>query len=180
MDYPNLYFVAKSMHLVGAFSWMAGLFYLVRIMVYHAESQLKSEPERSSWGAQYGLMEQKAFNVIIKPATVITWAFGVIMLFVQPLWLQEAWLQAKLVFLLLLTGYTWYCSRHIKLLETGAAGYTHIYYRAMNEIPTILMVGIIFLAVFKSGINWVYLSTGIALFTGLIFYAVRKVNRKRK
>jgi putative membrane protein len=180
MEYYNWYSLSKSLHLVGAFSWMAGLFYLVRIMVYHAESATKNGSDQPAWGAQYNLMEWKAFNVILKPAVVITWSFGVTMLFLQPAWLQEPWMWGKLVFLLILTIYTWYCRVHIVRLESGSTTFTHIHYRAMNEVPTILMVGIIFLAVFKSGINWLYLSLGIGLFTALIFYAVYKVNKARR
>jgi putative membrane protein len=180
MDNYNWYSVAKSLHLIGAFSWMAGLFYLVRIMVYHAATVDLEATQRQAWTKQYSLMEWKAFNVILKPAVVITWMFGVIMLFLQPAWLEQPWLVGKLVFLLLLTVYTWYCRVHIGRLEQGNSSFTHIHYRAMNEVPTILMVGIIFLAVFKSGINWLYLGLGIGIFSALIFYAVQKVNKAGK
>jgi hypothetical protein len=80
----------------------------------------------------------------------------------------------------LLTGYTHYCKGHIRRLEAGTSTFTHLHYRALNEVPTILMVGIIFLAVYKSSISWVYLTLGIGSFTALIFYAVKKANRKRQ
>jgi putative membrane protein len=110
---------------------------------------------------------------------VITWSFGVMMLCLQPIWLEQPWLHAKLGFLVLLTGYTHYCKGHIRRLEAGTSTFTHLHYRALNEVPTILMVGIIFLAVYKSSIHWASLVVGIGLFTALIFYAVKKANRKR-
>jgi putative membrane protein len=173
----NLYFIAKSLHLIGAFSWMAGLFYLVRIMVYHAEAATKTGPEKAVLSAQYNVMEWKAYRIILQPAVIITWSFGCVMLFVQPVWLQDFWFIGKMCFLLLLTGYTHYCKSHIKLLENNTSPFNHLHYRALNEVPTILMVGIIFLAVFKNAINGWYLGIGITLFTSLIFYAVKKANR---
>lgn len=173
------YAAAKALHLIGAISWMAGLFYLVRIMVYHAEANNKPLEERRLLQGQFSLMEWKAYNIILKPAVVITWSFGVILLCLQPIWLEQPWLHAKLGFLVLLTGYTHYCKGHIRRLEAGTSTFTHLHYRALNEVPTILMVGIIFLAVYKSSIHWVSLAVGIGLFTALIFYAVKKANRKR-
>jgi putative membrane protein len=175
----NWYAVAKALHLVGAFSWMAGLFYLVRIMVYHAQASEQPEPARQTLEKQFSGMEWKAYKVILVPALLITWSFGSMMLFLQPIWLEQGWLSGKLFFLLLLTVYTYYCKGHILKLEQGTSNFTHLHYRAMNEVPTIIMVGIIFLAVFKSGINWLYLGIGISAFTGLIFYAVKKANRKK-
>jgi protoporphyrinogen IX oxidase len=175
----DLYSVSKALHLVGAISWMAGLFYLVRIMVYHAEAAAKPDAERRVLEPQFSLMEWKAYRIILQPAVIITWSFGCVMLSVQPAWLHDGWLHGKLFFLLLLTGYTHYCKSHIKALENGSSTFTHLHYRVLNEIPTILMVGILFLAVFKQRINWWYLGAGILLFTALILSAVKKVNRKQ-
>lgn len=172
------YQVAKSMHLIGMVSWMAGLFYLVRIMVNHAEALAGDQQLRSAFAAQYNKMEWKAWKVIIVPAVVLTWSFGTTMLFLQPVWLKEPWIHAKLFFLGGLTFYTWFCKKHIQLLESESTKHTHVYYRALNEVPTVLMVAIIFLAVFKSSINWIYLAIGLLLFSGLIFSAVKKVARK--
>lgn len=180
MEVANWYSVAKALHLIGMVSWMAGLFYLVRIMVYHAEADNRPEPARAILVAQYTVMEWKVYRVIIRPATVITWMFGLLMLLLQPVWLQQAWIYAKLTFVLLLTGYTYYCQVHIRRLELHVSGFTHLHYRVMNEIPTIILAAVVFLAVFRTRINWLYLFCGIGLFAGLIFSAVRKVAAKMK
>lgn len=172
------YSIAKAMHLIGMVSWMAGMFYLVRIMVYHAMAFDKTGPERSVMTQQFSMMEWKSYNVIIKPAVVITWAFGVIMLCIQPVWLQEAWMHLKLALLVLLTGYTHSLKNHIRKLENETSERTHLYYRALNEVPTIFLVAVVFLAVFKSNINYFYWLTGIALFTGLIAWGIKKANSK--
>ena len=166
------------MHLIGMVSWMAGLFYLVRIMVYHAEALQGPSTEREGFAKQYNIMEWKAFRVIIAPAVVITWVFGCTMLGLQSVWLTQGWMHAKLFFLVLLTAYTYFCKIHIQLLEKEQSKYTHIHYRAMNEIPTIILVSVVFLAVFKHLINWWYLSIGVSAFTCLIAYAIYKVNKK--
>ena len=85
MEIASWYSVSKSLHLIGMVSWMAGLFYLVRLMVYHAEAFGLNEPERGTLTRQYGLMEEKVYRIILQPAVVITWVFGVLMLFLQPL-----------------------------------------------------------------------------------------------
>ena len=178
MTLANFYSIAKSLHLIGMVSWMAGMFYLVRIMVYHAMAFDRAEPERSTLTGQYTLMEWKAYKIILRPAVVITWTFGVVMLSIQPAWLREGWMHLKLGFLLLLTGYTHYLQKHIRDLEAGVSRFTHIHYRALNEVPTIFLVAIVFLAVLKTGINYVYLFAGLAIFTGLIAWGIRKANKR--
>ena len=172
-----MYSVCKSLHLIGAVSWMAGMFYLVRIMVYHAMAFERPEPERSTLIKQYTLMEWKAYNIILKPAVVITWTFGTVMLCIQPAWLQQGWMEVKLLFLVLLTGYTHYCKSHIRQLEAGTSQFTHIHYRAFNEVPTIFLVGIVFLAVFRDRINYAGLFGGLGVFIGLISWGIHKANR---
>ncbi len=174
----SLYSIAKALHLIGMVSWMAGMFYIVRIMVYHAMAFDRPEPERDILARQYNEMEWKSYNIIIIPAVVITWSFGVLMLFVQPAWLYQGWMHVKLALLVLLTGYTYYLKSHIRQLEKAESGFTHIHYRALNEVPTIFLVAIVFLAVFKVGINFPILLGGLAAFTGLIFYGIKKANSK--
>lgn len=178
MTLPDVYSFAKALHLVGAVSWMAGLFYLVRIMVYHAEALAGPENSRDLLARQFETMEWKAFRIILRPAVVMTWAFGVVMLCAQPVWLSQGWMHGKLFFLVLLTTYTYYCKSHIHRLESRSSTFTHLHYRALNEVPTIFLIGIVFLAVFKNGINWVWFVLGVGGFAGLIFYAVRRANRK--
>ncbi len=173
------YSIAKALHLIGMVSWMAGLFYLVRIMVYHAMALEKPEPERGILTGQYGLMERKAYNIILKPAVVITWMFGVLMLSIQPVWLHDGWLHLKLFFLLLLTGYTHSLKSHIRRLEDGTSRFNHIHYRAYNEVPTLFLAAIVFLAVFKNGINYAVLFAGLAIFAGLIAWGIKKANAKK-
>ncbi|MEO6757964.1 MAG: CopD family protein [Saprospiraceae bacterium] len=178
MDLSNVYSVSKSIHLIGMVSWMAGMFYLVRIMVNHAMAFLEPEPQRSILARQFTGMEWKSYNIILKPAVILTWSAGVLMICINPDLLAQGWLQWKLGFLVLLSGYTHYLKSHIRQLETGSSNFTHIHYRALNEVPTIFLVAIVFLAVFKTGINYAWLMLGLILFIGLIAWGIRKANQK--
>jgi putative membrane protein len=172
------YAVAKALHLIGVVSWMAGIFYLVRIMVYHAMIGEESSQAREVLHRQYNQMEWKAYKIIIRPAVVISWSFGTMMLSIQPAWLHQPWMHAKLAFLLLLTIYTHGLQTHIKKLESGASRRSHLFFRAWNEVPTTAMVGIIFLAVFKDRIHYASLIIGMLLFTGLIALGIWKANKR--
>ena len=178
MTLSTLYSFAKSLHLIGMVSWMAGMFYLVRIMVYHAMAGEKESPEREILSRQFVTMEWKAYKIILRPAVVITWSFGVMMLCIQPLWFYESWMQVKLAFLLLLTGYTHWLQSHIRQLEAGTSPHSHLYFRALNEVPTIALAGIVFLAVFRDRINFLRLSIGLGIFVGLIAWGIWKANRR--
>ncbi len=178
MDVPNWYSIAKALHLIGMASWMAGMFYLVRIMVYHAMASEKASPDREILRTQFVLMEWKAYKIILRPAVVITWSFGVMMLCISPVWLQQTWMQLKLGFLVLLTGYTHWLQSHIRQLEAGNSPHTHLYFRALNEVPTIALAGVVFLAVFKERISFSALFIGLGIFIGLIAWGIWKANRR--
>ncbi|MFN0034852.1 MAG: CopD family protein [Saprospiraceae bacterium] len=178
MDTANYWYsTAKALHLIGMASWMAGMFYLVRIMVYHAVANEKELPEREILARQFGEMEWKAYKIILRPAVVITWSFGVMMLCIQPVWLEQGWMQLKLAFLLLLTGYTHWLQSHIRHLEAGTSPHSHLYFRALNEVPTIALAGIVFLAVFKDRISLPALFVGLGMFGGLIAWGIWKANK---
>lgn len=179
MELAAWYSIAKALHLIGMASWMAGMFYLVRIMVYHAMARDQESPAREILSSQFVTMEWKAYKIILRPAVVITWVFGVMMLFIQPIWLEQGWMHLKLGFLLLLTGYTYWLQQHIRELEAGKSTHSHYYFRALNEVPTIALAGVVFLAVFKERISYFALITGLSLFVGLIVFGIWKANQKK-
>lgn len=174
------YYLAKAIHLIGMVSWMAGLFYLVRLMVYHAEAFGRPDSERLVLTRQYVLMEGKVYRVILQPALVITWVFGVLMLILQPHWLQQAWMLVKLSAVVLLTAYTAYCRGHIRRLECESGYFSHVHYRILNEVPTIVLLVVVLLAVFRTRTNWLALGLAVGVFSGLILFAIRKVARLRQ
>lgn len=176
----NAYLVFKALHVIGFVSWFGGLFYLVRIFVYHAEIDQKAQELQNSYAEMYALMESRAFKIIATPAMVITWLAGIIMLLITPSWLEQGWMHAKLFFLLGLTGYHFYCKRIIKKFAQNQNPLTSFQFRLLNELPTIFLAGIAFLAVFKSLINFGYLLVGLGIFIGLLYFAAKAYKRKRE
>ena len=178
MEPSTIYSFAKSLHLVGMVSWFAGMFYLVRIFVNHAESNRLEGPEKDFLQRRFSEMETKVYRVIMAPAVVLTWTFGCVMLSIQPIWLEQPWMRAKLACLVLLTGYHHFCKRWMRQLQDGTSTFAHVHFRALNEVPTLFLVAIVFLAVFKDRTNFWFLALGLGAMTALIASAIRKVARK--
>ena len=141
----NSYLIFKSLHLIAVISWMAGLLYLPRIFVYH--SQYNNKPLVSE---VFKVMEKKLFLYIMTPAMTLSWIFGLILIheigFDQ---LGERWMILKLVFVVVLTLYHFYLGRILGQFKLDINKHTHKYYRYINEIPTLLLILIIFVVVFK-------------------------------
>ena len=141
----NSYLIFKSLHLIAVISWMAGLLYLPRIFVYH--SQYNNKPLVPE---VFKVMEKKLFLYIMTPAMTLTWIFGLIIIheidFDQ---LGEKWMILKLVFVVILTLYHFYLGRILGQFKLDMNKHTHKYYRYINEIPTLLLILIIFVVVFK-------------------------------
>lgn len=175
-----LYF--KALHIVGFVTWFAGLFYLVRMFVYHTESREKPEPEQSILTNQFNLMQWRVYKIICTPAMVLTWVCGLAMLFIYGLeWLQSnPWMYIKLMLLILLTGYHFSCKRIIKQLENGESTYTSFQFRLLNELPTLFLLSIVLLAVLKNSLNFLWAFLGVLGFGFLLFFAAKMYKKYRK
>ena len=140
----NSYLLFKSLHLIAVISWMAGLLYLPRIFVYHSEnnSEIISNVFKT--------MERKLFYYIMTPAMILSWLFGLVLIheigFQQ---LASLWLQLKLVFVILLTLYHFYLGLLVNRFKLDQNKKTSKFYRYINEIPTLLLILIVFIVVFK-------------------------------
>ena len=144
----NTYLLFKSIHLIAVISWMAGLLYLPRIFVYHSESikNKKSEDLLST----FKTMERRLFTYIMNPAMIISWIFGVLLIHSVGIDnLSTFWLQLKLFFVIILTIYHFFLFQHLRKFIENSNSYSPKFYRIINEIPTILLIGIIFIIVFK-------------------------------
>jgi protoporphyrinogen IX oxidase len=133
-----LYF--KIFHLVGMVSWMAGLFYLPRLFVYHAEARELPDAARGPVQQQLNLMMGRLLNIITTPAMVMTFIGGIGMLVLMPALLQQPWMQVKLALVLALGGYHGWCSGTRKKLTRGDIVGTAKGYRTANEVPTVALV----------------------------------------
>ena len=141
----NTYLLFKSLHLIAVISWMAGLLYLPRIFVYH--SQYSTKPIISD---VFKTMERKLFFYIMTPAMTLSWLFGLLLIheigFHQ---LSQTWMILKLIFVVLLTIYHFYLGRILGQFKLDLNVHSHKFFRFINEIPTLLLILIIFVVVFK-------------------------------
>ena len=141
----NSYLLFKSLHLIAVISWMAGLLYLPRIFVYHAENQNNKDISKT-----FKVMEKKLFYYIMMPSMFLTWVFG--LLLVGSLGFStfsELWFQLKIIFVLILTFYHFYLGNIINLFLIDKNDKSSKFYRIINEVPTILLILIVFIVVFK-------------------------------
>ena len=140
----NLYLLFKSLHLISVISWMAGLLYLPRIFVYHSEANHESQK------SIFKQMERKLYNYIMMPAMILSWLFGVLLLHSLGFSVfSELWMQIKTILILLLTNYHFYLGKQLKLFENNVNKGSSKFFRIINEIPTVLLIVIVFVVVFK-------------------------------
>ena len=141
----NFYLLFKSLHLISVISWMAGLLYLPRIFVYHAESS--SEKKTSEI---FKTMERKLFYLIMTPAMILSWIFGVILIHIIGFQeIGQTWMILKMIFVIILTLYHFYLGKILAQFKIDQNVHSHKFYRLINEIPTLLLVLIVFVVVFK-------------------------------
>mgnify|MGYP001415507381 FL=1 len=141
----NYYLLFKSLHLITVISWMVGLLYLPRIFVYHIENYHKKEAANI-----FKTMEKKLYFYIMIPAMVLSWFLGLILfLIIGFSSLSLFWVKLKLIFIVLLTIYHFYLGNCLRKLKNDQNSKSSNFFRIINEIPTILLIIIIFIVVFK-------------------------------
>ena len=141
----NSYLLFKSLHLIAVISWMAGLLYLPRIFVYHTENNSDEKVSEI-----FKVMEKKLYFYIMTPAMTLSWLFGLLLIhsigFQQ---LGQTWMLLKLLFVIILTLYHFYLGKLLGQFKTDGNRHSHKFYRYINEIPTVLLILIIFVVIFK-------------------------------
>tara|TARA_B100001769_G_C21895469_1_gene483710 strand:- start:144 stop:578 length:435 start_codon:yes stop_codon:yes gene_type:complete len=141
----NFYLIIKSLHLIAVISWMAGLLYLPRIFVYHVENYEKKEATEI-----FKVMERKLYFYIMRPAMLAAWLFGIILIYINGFEVfYQLWLHIKLGLVILLTIYHEYLGSCLRSLSDETNKKTSKFFRIINEVPTILLIIIIFIVVFK-------------------------------
>ena len=144
----NTYLLFKSIHIIAVISWMAGLLYLPRIFVYHSEAvrDNKSEDLMST----FKVMERKLFVYIMNPAMIVSWIFGILLIHIIGMDnFGFLWLQLKLIFVIILTIYHFFLFQCLRNFTDNTNSFSPKFYRIINEIPTVLLIGIILTVVFK-------------------------------
>ena len=141
----NSYLLFKSLHLIAVISWMAGLLYLPRIFVYHLEN-LNDQNSSSI----FKTMERKLFFYIMMPAMILSWIFGLILILILGIDIFfTLWVKLKLLFVILLTIYHFYLSKLLKDFNLNRNTKSSKFFRILNEVPTILLILIVFIVIFK-------------------------------
>ena len=141
----NYYLLFKSLHLIAVISWMAGLLYLPRIFVYHVENYQKKETTEI-----FETMERKLYFYIMRPAMLIYWLFGILLIYqIGFESFSQLWLQLKIFFVIILTVYHEYLGKCLTSLRDGSNSKSSRFFRIINEIPTILLILIVFIVIFK-------------------------------
>jgi len=173
---PQAYLWFKSLHIVGVVVWFAGLFYLVRLFIYHREADDLAEPTREAFRSQYALMERRLANIITTPGMAVAVAMALGLLSVQPTWLQQGWMHAKLAVVAVLLAYHAFCYRLMGQLREGTCRWSAKQLRALNELPTLLLVAAVLLVVFKNQFptawaTWFLVALVVAMAGSIQFYA---------
>ena len=173
---PQAYLWFKTLHIVGVVVWFAGLFYLVRLFIYHVEAQELEPPLRQAFESQYGVMERRLANIITTPGMVVAVTMAIGLLLVQPAWLKQGWMHAKLAVVVALLAYHWFCLRLMGQLEQGTCRWNGRQLRALNELPTLLLVLVVMLVVFKGqfptgAATWFLVGLVVAMAASIQFYA---------
>ena len=169
----------KSLHLIFMVCWFAGLFYVVRLFIYHKEANTKKESTKQILQDQYTLMSKRLLSIITWPSAALTTIFGVSMLIENPIYLQQSWMHVKLSFIILLWLYTYSCQIIYNQMTIGQITTTEVKLRVWNEVATLLMFSIIFMAVLKNSISWVY-ATFSLLSLALLLMILIKLYKKYK
>ena len=141
----NSYLLFKSLHLIAVVSWMAGLLYLPRIFVYHVENKEKKEATDI-----FEVMEKRLFYYIMRPAMIFTWIFGLILIYLNGIEIFSLlWMQLKIVLVILFSAYNDYLGKCLLSLKNNTNIRSAKFFRIINEIPTVMLIFIVFLVIFK-------------------------------
>ncbi|MGJ8760989.1 CopD family protein [Polaribacter sp. R2A056_3_33] len=172
----------KALHIIFVVTWFAGLFYIVRLFMYHVEAEKKPEPAKEILQTQYKLMSKRLWYIITWPSAILASFFAFWMLYKNPVYLEMPWMHIKLTFVLALYVYHGLCHKIYKQLQNDVIKYTAFKLRIINEAPTIILFAVVFLVTLKSAINWIWGVVGIILFGVILMLGIRlykKIREKR-
>ncbi|KOY53073.1 CopD family protein [Polaribacter dokdonensis] len=172
----------KALHIIFVVTWFAGLFYIVRLFIYHTEAETKLEPAKTILQTQYKLMSKRLWYIITWPSAILASVFAFWMLYTSPYYLSEPWMHVKLTFVLGLYFYHGFCQNIYNKLQKDVIKYSAFRLRIFNEVATLILFAVVFLVTIKSAINWIWGVVGIILFGVLLMLSIRiykKVKEKK-
>ncbi|CAL2081709.1 Protoporphyrinogen IX oxidase [Tenacibaculum sp. 190524A02b] len=169
----------KALHIIFVVTWFAGLFYIVRLFIYHVEAEKKEEPAKEILQTQYKLMEKRLWYIITWPSAILASFFAFWMLYKNPIYLEMPWMHVKLSFVLALYFYHAACHKIFKQLQNNIIKYSALKLRIWNEVATIILFAVVFLVVLQNAINWIWGVIGIVLVSLLLMFSVKLYKKIR-
>ncbi|MFV0247964.1 MAG: CopD family protein [Tenacibaculum sp.] len=173
----------KALHIIFVTTWFAGLFYMFRLFIYHTEAQKKEEPAKTILQTQYKLMEKRLWYIITWPSSILASFFAFLMLYKNPVYLKIPWMHVKLSFVLGLYFYHGFCHSIFLQLQKNIFSYNSLKLRILNELATVFLIAIVFLAVLKNAINWIWGVVAIIVISVLLMLGIKlykKAKSKKK
>lgn len=172
--------VVKALHIIFVVSWFAGLFYMVRLFIYHVEAQEKTKEEAQILGDQFKIMQYKLWYIITTPAMVLTVVFGTWMLVLNPGYLYFPWMQLKLGFVVVLLIYHFICQGLMLRFKRDEFRWTSGQLRLWNELATLLLVAIIFIVELQNTFDWIKGTIGFFVIGLALMLAVKAYKKWRQ
>ena len=176
MEYYNY---IKSLHLIFVVTWFAGLFYEPRLFIYHIEASKKSSPAKEILEKQLKIMSRRLWYIITWPSAILATLFAIWLLILMPEWLYQSWMLIKIGFILLLFAYHLKTHQMFLELQRDEIRYSSNFMRIWNEGATLFLFAIVFLAIVKSAINWVFMVLGILGLIVFFMLAIKLYKRWR-
>jgi putative membrane protein len=176
----EFYNYIKSLHLIFVITWFAGLFYIVRLFVYQIEANEMPSPEKEILQKQYKIMTYRLWYIITWPSAILATIFALLLLHLNPGFIEMPWMQVKLGFVVLLFIYHFKCQKIYTELQNDTVKYTSNFMRLWNEGATIILFAVVFLVILKNAINWIYGVVGIVLFSVIIMLGFKFYKRIRE
>ncbi len=175
-----VYLYLKALHIIFVITWFAGLFYIVRLFIYHAEALEKDEPDKSILADQLAMMSKKLWYIITWPSALLTLVFGTSLLITEPAWLKMPFMHIKLTFVALLYVYHLMCHKLFLNLQSGVSKYSSTQLRVFNEMATIILFAVVFLIVLKNQLSWIWGTIGLISFAIILMMAIKLYKKFRK
>ncbi|NQV52791.1 MAG: CopD family protein [Flavobacteriales bacterium] len=174
-----MYFYLKALHIIFVVSWFAGLFYMVRLFIYHTEAEAKVEQEKSILQAQFKVMEYRLWYIITWPAAILATVFGYWLVYEMNLWTQP-WMMVKMGLTTLLWIYHLITHRIFLDYRQNRVNWTSRKLRMWNEVATLWLVSIVFVVVLKGTMDWIYGTIGFFAVGMLLMLGIRLYRRMNK
>jgi protoporphyrinogen IX oxidase len=171
----SYYSVLKALHIIFMVSWFSGLFYMIRLFIYHTEANMRPETERTILQKQFDIMQWRLWYIITTPAMILTVVFGALLLTANPFLLTQPWMHIKLTFVVILLVYHFISQGIMSRLKNGTSRWTSMHLRLWNELATLILVAVVFLVMTKGTLGWIagtigFFGVGILLMMGIRLY----------